>query len=97
VRPNLISCYLSIREDSEEDIRDVVRECPAIIGERRWSCGVIAQKVRQQCLCHPRGLVWLIPTCMLQRMREDGNETSIVRRFPSEVRSVLLAGKEGSL
>ena len=34
---------------------------------------------------------------MLQRMREDADETGIVRRLPGAIRFVLLATQEGSL
>src|SRR5260370_14401778 len=97
VWPNPISCHLPVREDTEEDIGDVVVEYPAIVREGRGARGVVAQDVRQQCPCHPPCFLRSIPTRMLQRVREDGNETGITRRFPGEVGIILLAGKEGSL
>src|SRR6266481_4210318 len=97
MRAYFILRHLPIGEDSQEGIGDVVGECPAIVWEGRGSGGVIAQEVRQQCLCHPTCFLRLIPTRMLQCMRENGNKPGIVHRLPSEVGSVLLAGKEGSL
>ena len=97
VRTCLIPRYLSVGEDSQEGVGDIVGECPAIVREGRGARRVIAQEVRQQCLCHSRCFVRRIATRMLQCVREDGNETGIVRRFPAEVGCVLLAGKEGSL
>jgi hypothetical protein len=38
-----------------------------------------------------------IPACVLQRVREDGDETGIVRRRCGAVRAYLFAGKEDSL
>src|SRR6266481_2202812 len=97
VWPNLISCHLPVREDTEEDIGDVVVECPAIVREGRGARGVVAQDVRQQCPCHPPCFLLSISTRMLQRVREDENEAGIVRRLSGQVGSVLLAGEKGSL
>jgi hypothetical protein len=97
MRAYFILRHLPVREDTEEDIGDIVVECPTIVREGRGSGGVIAQEVRQQCLCHPTCFLRLISTRMLQCMRENGNKPGIVRRLSGQLGSVLLAGKEGSL
>jgi hypothetical protein len=50
VRPHAIFRHLSVGENCEEKIRDVVREPAAVGREGRGACGVIAQNVWQQ-LC----------------------------------------------
>jgi hypothetical protein len=40
------------------------------------------QEVRQQFPCNPPCFLRRIPTRVLQRVREDGDETGIVRRLP---------------
>ncbi len=54
-------------------------------------------EVRQQCPCHASCFLRGIPACVLQRVREDGDETGIVRRRCGAVRAYLFAGKEDSL
>ena len=81
--PYFILRDLPIGEDSQEGILDIIGECPAIVREGRGARGVIAQEVRQQCLCNPPCFLRRIPTRVLQRMREDGNEAGIVRRLPA--------------
>jgi hypothetical protein len=97
VGPYFILRDLPIREDSQEGILDVVGECPAIGREGRRARGVIAQEVRQQCPCNPPCFLRRIPTGVLQRVREDGDEAGIVRRLPAQVGGILLAGQEDRL
>ena len=97
VRPNVVSCHLPVGENSEEDIRNVVDEPAAVVREGHGTFGVVAQEVRQQFSGHPLGFFRLIPAGVFQSVREDRNETCIVRWLPGEVRVVLLAGKKGSL
>ena len=97
VRPYLISRHLSICEERKEEIYDVVGECPAIVRVGRRPRGIIVEDVRQQGPGDPRCFRRRISTRVLQRVREDGDETGIVRRLRSEIGGVLLAGKEGSL
>jgi hypothetical protein len=56
----------------------------------------IAQEVRQQFFCNPPCFLRRIPPRVLQRVREDGDETGIVRRLPAEVGGVSprRAGRE---
>src|SRR5271154_5654791 len=97
VRPNVISCHLPVGENSKEDIRNVVDEPAAVVREGRGTFGVVAQKVRQQFSGHPLGFFRWIPAGVFQSVREDRNETCIVRWLPGEVSVVLLARKKGSL
>src|ERR1700722_8843920 len=97
VRPYLISRPLSIGEERKEEIYDVVGECPAIVRKSRRPRGIIVEKVRQQSSGDPRGFCRRISTGVLQRVREDGDETGIARGLRSKIGGVLLAGKEGSL
>jgi hypothetical protein len=89
--------HLPICEDSQEVILDVVGERPAIFREGRGARGVKGHEVRQQCPCHASCFLRGIPTRVLQRVREDGDETGIVRRRCGAVRAYLLADKEDSL
>src|SRR6266853_6727837 len=97
VRAHFVSCHLTICEDREEDIDGIVSECSAIVREGRRAPGIVGQDVRQQCPCNPLRFLRRITTRVLQRVREDGNETGIIRRLTAEVGSVLRTGKEDSL
>jgi hypothetical protein len=88
--PYLIPRHLAICENRKEGIDGVVGESPAILRERRWARGIIREDLRQHCPCHPPRFLRDIPTRMLQRMSEGGNETDIVRRLPCEVVRSLL-------
>src|SRR3981081_2124375 len=91
--PYLIPHHLAICENRKEGIDGVVGESPAILRERRWAGGIIREDLRQHCPCHPPRFLRDIPTRMLQRMSEGGNETDIVRRLPCEVGISLRAGE----
>jgi hypothetical protein len=97
VRTHFVSRYLPICEDRKEDIDGVVSECSAIVREGRRALGIVGQDVRQQCPCHALRFLRRITTRVLQRVREDGNETGIIRRLTGEIVSVLRAGKKDSL
>src|SRR5579862_4102376 len=97
VRPNVIAGHLPVGENSEEEIRNVVDERAAVVREGRGTFGIVAQKVWQEFPSHPFCFIRRIPARVFQSVREDGNETCIVRRLPGEVSGVLLAGKKGSL
>jgi hypothetical protein len=97
VRPDLILRHLSIREERKEEIHDVVGECPAIVRVDCRPCGVIVEDVRQQGPCDPRCFRCRISTGVLKRVRENGDETGVVRRLRSEIGGVLFAGEEWSL
>src|SRR6266849_4060125 len=55
------------------------------------------KEIWQQCPCHPRGVRQRISTGVLQRVREAGNETRIVRRFAREIGVSLPVDKQDSL
>jgi hypothetical protein len=95
--PTLSSVTFPIREDSQKGILDVVGQCPAIVWKGRRARGVIAQQVRQQFPCNPPCFLRRIPTGVLQRVREDGDEAGIVRRLPAQVGGILLVGQEDRL
>ena len=97
MRPNVISRYLAVGENSEEDIRNIVDKRAPVVRERSRTFGIVAQKVRQQFSSHPLCFFRRIPACVFQSVREDRNKTCIVRRLPGEVSVVLLTGKKGSL
>ena len=48
VRPNLISCHLPVCEDREENVDNIVGECPAIVRKGRRAARVIGKNVWQQ-------------------------------------------------
>jgi hypothetical protein len=85
VRADPIARHLSVCEDSQEGISCIVGECPAIAREGRRAARVIGHYVWQQRSRHSPCLLRRIPTCVLQRVREDGNETGIVCRLTREV------------
>src|SRR5260370_29497393 len=97
VGPDVISRHLSVGDDGNEDIHNVVGERPAIVGVASWPLGIIKEDVRQQSPGYPRCLLRRIPTRVLQRVREDGDETSIVRRLRSELGAFLRSGEEYQL
>jgi hypothetical protein len=90
--PDLIPCHLAICENRKEGIGGVVRESPAILRKRRWARGIIREDLRQYGPSHPPRFLRVIPTHMLQRMAEGGNETDIVR-LPCEIGISLRAGE----
>ena len=97
VRPYLILRHLSICKERKEEIDDVVCECPAIARVDCRPRGVGVEDVWQQGPCDPRCFGWRVSTGVFQRMRENGDETGVVRRLPSEIGGVLFAGEERSL
>ena len=97
VWPYVISRDLSIGKERKEEIYDVVGECPAIVRVGRRPRGIIVEHVRQQDSGDPRCLRLRVTTGVLKRVREDRDETGIVGWFPTEISSVLLAGKERRL
>jgi hypothetical protein len=55
------------------------------------------EDVRQQGPRDPCCFRWGISTGVFQRVRENGDETGVVRRLRSKIGGVLFAGEEGSL
>ena len=97
MRAYVIPRHLPICEERKEDIYDVVGERPAIVRIGRRPRGLIVEHVRQQGSRDPRCFLLRVTTGVLQRVREDRDETGIVRWLRSEIGSFLLASKEGSL
>ncbi len=97
MRFQTVSDHLSIREQRKEVRFDVVGERPAVGRVRRLAPWLIRQHVRQLGRCHPRCFLWRVPTRVLQRVREDGDESRILRRLRGKIRSFLVAGEEGYL
>ena len=86
-----------LRVEADKSVSDVVRKRPAIARKGCWARGVVAQEIWQHCACHPPCFLRRISPDMLQRVREDRDETGIVGRLPRAIGVVLLASKEGSL
>ena len=97
VRSYVISLHFSICEDRKEEIHDVVSKFAAIVREGRWLRRIIVKDVREQSPGDFRCLRRRISTGVLQRMRENRDETGIVRRLRTQIGGVLFAGKERSL
>ena len=92
-----MSCVTFPFESREEEIHDVVGECPPILGVDCRPCGVIGKDVRQQRPSDARCFRRRISTGVLQRVRENGDEARVVRWLRSKIGGVLFAGEEGSL
>src|SRR6476646_5403638 len=97
VGPYVVPRHLPVCEDSQEGISGIVRECPAIAREGRWAPGVIGQYVRQQCSRHTPCFLRRIPARVLQLVREDVDETGIVRWLTREAGISLRADKKDGL
>src|SRR5262245_51075937 len=96
VGPYSVPRHLPVCEDSQEGISGIVGECPAVAREGRRAPRVIGQYVRQQ-RSHSRCLLRRIPTRVLQLVRENSDETGIVRRLTSQVGISLPADKKDRL
>src|SRR5437762_14047800 len=59
-----------------------------------WPARVINKNVRKQSACHPCCFFRCVSTSVLERVREDWHEASIVRRLPSEIVTLSLPCKE---
>src|SRR5436309_5318685 len=97
VRPNLISCHLSVREHRQENVDNIVGQCPAIVRKARRAARVIWKNVWQQLSRDAHGVLRPIAARVFQFVREDANEAIIIRRLPVEVRLPLLSGEENRL
>jgi hypothetical protein len=97
VGPYSVPRHLPVCEDNQEGISGIVGKCPAIGWEGRRAPRVIGQHIRQQCSRHTLCFRRRIPTRVFQRVREDGDETGIVRRLTREVGISLPADKEDGL
>lgn len=97
MRPNLVSCHLPVREYREENVDNIVDECPAILRKGYWSARVVGKNVWQQLSRHAHCVLPRIAARVFQLVREDANETIIIRWLPVEVRLPLLSGEENRL
>src|ERR1700730_276238 len=97
VGPDLVPGHLAVREDRQEGVGRIVGERTAIARKKRGTRRVVGQDVGQQCSRHPPCFLRRIATGVLQRMREDGDETGIVRRFARVVATSLRADEKDRL
>jgi hypothetical protein len=82
VGPYVISRHLPICKNGKKDINSIINKCPSIGRIGRRLAGIIKQDVRQQDPCRSLCFLPRIATRVLQRVREDGDETGIVRWLP---------------
>jgi len=68
-----------------------------LFGKDAGTCRVVGQHVGQQRSRHPPCFLGPIATGVLQRMREDGDETGIVRRLARVVDISLRADEKDRL
>ena len=97
VGPDLVPGHLPVCEDCQEGVGSIVGGRTAIVRKRCGTRRVVGQHVRQQCSRHPPCFVRRIATGVLQRMREDGDETGIVRRLARLVAIPLRADEKDRL
>jgi hypothetical protein len=97
VGPYLVPGHLPICEDCQEGVGGIVGERSAIARKGRRTRRVVGQHVGQQCSRHPPCFLRRIPTGVLQRMREDGDEAGIVRRLARVVSISLRADEKDRL
>jgi hypothetical protein len=81
----LVRCHLPVCEDCEESVAGIVGERPAIARKGRRTRRVVGQHIGQDRARRPLLLLRCIPARVLQRVREDGNEVVIIRRFTCHV------------
>jgi len=48
VRPDLVFCHLPVRQHREENIDNIVSECPTIVRKGHWAARVVGKNVWQQ-------------------------------------------------
>src|SRR5262245_16196042 len=97
MRPNLISCHLSVREHREKNVHNIVDECPTIVRKGCRAARVIVKNVWQQRFHHCDCILRRITACMFQLVGEDANEATIICWLPAEVRLPLVSGEENRL
>ena len=78
VVPHVISSHLAVCEDGKKDINGVVSKCSAICRVGRRLAGIVRQDIRQKHLGSPLCCLRRISPRVLQRVREDIDETRIV-------------------
>lgn len=82
MRPYVISRHLPICKNGKKDINSIVGECPSIGRIGRRLAVIIREDVRQQNPCRSLCFLPRVAAGVLQRVREDGDETGILRRLP---------------
>src|SRR5262249_46190534 len=97
VRSYFILPDLSICENAQEGIEDILSKCPPIHRKGRRARGVIRQKIRQQGACYPFRFRRRISTRVLKRVRENSEETLVVGWRTGEVCLFFLARKDVGL
>src|SRR5262245_7215738 len=97
VRPNLVLRHPPVCEDSHERVTGVDGERATIVREGCWAGGIIGHHIGQQAQRYSPCPLRRIPTYVLERVCEDGNEAAIVRRFARQVGLSLRSNKKDSL
>lgn len=86
MRSDTISCHLPICVNGEEDVDNIVAECPAIVRKRSRATRVIGKNVWQQ-LSRDRDCVSRrITAGVFQFVHENLNKAIIIRWLAAEVR-----------
>src|SRR5215469_5749121 len=97
MRPNLISCHLAVRVDRQENVDNIVGQCPPIVRKARRLARSIGKNVWQQLSRDGPCVLRRVSACMFQFVREDANEPIIIRWLSAEVRFPFLSNKENRL
>src|SRR5262245_36887961 len=97
MRPNLISCHLSVREHRAKNVHNLVDECPTIVRKGCRAAGVIVKNVWQQRFHHCDCILRRITACVFQLVGEDANEATIICWLPAKVLLPLVSGEENRL
>ena len=91
---DVVPRHLPICENWEEDINDVVRERPAVVGTGRRVRGIISEDVWQESRCDSICFFSRVAARMFQRVGKYSDETGIVHRLASHVETILLAAEK---
>jgi len=85
VGPYVVPVDFAIRENAHEKIEGIVGECPAVIGKRRRSRGVIRQNIWSSVAATRFASAEVYPPVCSRACAKEARETPIGRRFNSEV------------
>src|SRR3954468_22706622 len=97
VRTDFISGDLSVGENGEKDVGNVVVQCAAVVGEGRGAFGVVVQNVGQQFCCRLFRCLGCVAASVFQRVGEDRNEARVIDWLGGGGGIIWVDGKEGSL
>src|SRR5215470_486804 len=97
MRSNPISCHLAVRVHRQENVDDIVGECPAIVRKARRLARPIRKNVWQQLSRDGPCVLRRVAACMFQFVCENADEAIIIRWLSAEVRLPLLSNKENRL